>query len=152
MWQECYYVTLTLNLSDYSNATFAESKIINMNIEQWPTPKEHVSKTHVDLGSVGVAESVWPSLNSHILLDIADHYLKCTIVDLGGVGVAGSVLVTHLWLLSLPRLPPADLLDNFLGHVLGSCFRRYVWRHLKKNQQIYLRYLSVIQIPKVYKV
>ena len=41
---------------------------------------------------------------------------------LSGVGVAGSVLSTHLGLLSLPCLPPADLLDNFLGHVLGSCF------------------------------
>ena len=41
---------------------------------------------------------------------------------LSSVGVAGSVLSTHLGLLSLPRLPPADLLDNFLGHVLGSCF------------------------------
>ena len=46
--------------------------------------------------------------------------------------MAGSVLVTHLGLLSLPLLPAADLLDNFLGHVLGSCFWRYVYRHVKQ--------------------
>ena len=77
------------------------------------------------------SDQVWIAI-SYLIFQINT---KCTIADLGGVGVAGAVLVTHLGLLSLPRLPPTDLLDNFLGHVLGSCFWRYVYRHF--NNHIY---------------